>query len=223
MVLQISANVSPTTSQAPSETRPDSRTCGRSGKIRPVLRLKRSTNVLIHFLETAPCKGPTRIQPGAQYLRRPPRWEPEHQARNARWAAGAEPSRRRSRVQEVRDPWKRTPHTSLRCVWASGAQGRVWGTGGCDRDRASVQDRREAGASMLQPQWKPAVETPAAAHFLNTHAHLFRATVSGGGHSTPAFSTHNSPGPSSLFLCACARYSPAPKIPWAPARWYLSV
>lgn len=84
--------------------------------------------------QMVPCKlGPvpcklhlSSARPGAQYLRHLPRWHPEQQARIARRATGVKPKRQRSRVQWVRDPWRRTLHGALGCVWARGGQGRVW-------------------------------------------------------------------------------------------------
>lgn len=119
----------------------------------PVQRLKWRTYDLIHFPKWLHARDLylSSAQPGAQYLRRLLRWDTEHQARNARWAAGLESRRHRSRVQEIWDPYKQALHTGLGCVWGRGVQGRVEGAGGWDPGGASVQDRQETAQTLNAP------------------------------------------------------------------------
>lgn len=166
-------------------------------------------------------QGPsTRAQPGAQqYLSCPPRWDPEHQAPSARWAAGAEPRRRRSRVREVRGPWNRTLHTGLGCVVARGAQGRVLGqsamtkTERLDRIGGKLRTRRHSLTSSRSKN-QTSLQHDRRACAPPKRMRSFFALQFQGVHIQQQplkISIHSPSGTHALSFCACACLSPAPK------------
>lgn len=119
----------------------------------PVQRLKWRTYGLIHSPKWLHARDLylSSAQPGAQYLRRLPRWDTEHQARSARWAAGLESRRHRSRVQETWDPYKRALHTGFGVWVGKGSSRKSVGAGGWDPGGWSVQDRQETAQTLNAP------------------------------------------------------------------------
>lgn len=142
----------------------------------------------------------TQAQPEPRYLSHLLRRDPEHQARNARWMAGGESRRCQWRLQEFGDPWRRTLHAGLGCVWARETRK------GCGVKRPIEKERQgrsaQRQASVTWSNRKRAEETPSPQHGRRACASFWRLSSWGSAlvtrlprHSLPTTPKARTPSP----------------------------